>query len=131
MQRIMKRNDCTTLLVVGAVMFLAMMLPDSAMATTGAGGGLPYESWLSDLRDSMTGPVAFTLALIGIVGAGGVLIFGGELNSFLRTIIFLVLVMALLVGAQNMMSGFFGSGAEIGSAATAAADYASGAMGAK
>lgn len=125
MQQVMKRSDCMTLLGFGAIMLLALIVPDSAMATTGAGGGLPYESWLSDLRDSMTGPVAFTLALIGIVGAGGVLIFGGELNSFLRTIIFLVLVMALLVGAQNMMSGFFGSGAEIGSAV----EYANGAMG--
>ena len=45
--------------------------------------------------------------------AGGILIFGGELNGFFRTLIFIVLVMALLVGAQNMMSTFFGRGAEI------------------
>ncbi|HOG03375.1 MAG TPA: conjugal transfer protein TrbC, partial [Accumulibacter sp.] len=44
---------------------------------------------------------------------GGVLIFGGDLNGFFRTLIFVVLVMALLVGAQNMMSSFFGRGAEI------------------
>jgi type IV secretion system protein TrbC len=47
------------------------------------------------------------------VVAGGVLIFGGELNAFFRTMIFLVLVMALLVGAQNIMSGLFGRGAVI------------------
>ena len=41
------------------------------------------------------------------------LIFGGDLNGFFRTLIFLVLVMALLVGAQNVMSTFFGRGAEI------------------
>ena len=51
--------------------------------------------------------------MIGIVVAGGVLIFGGDLNGFFRTLIFVVLVMALLVGAQNMMSSFFGRGAEI------------------
>ena len=48
--------------------------------------------------------------------AGGVLIFGGDLNGFFRTLIFIVLVMALLVGAQNMMGTFFGSGAEISDA---------------
>ncbi len=85
---------------------------DPALASQGQGGGLPYESWLTNLRQSVTGPVAFTLSIIGIVVAGGVLIFGGELNAFFRTIIFLVLVMALLVGAQNMLSSFFG-GAEI------------------
>ena len=67
----------------------------------------------------MTGPVAFTLSIVGIVAAGGVLIFGGELNAFVRTLIFIVLVMGLLVGAQNMMSSFFGQGAVIGAAKSA------------
>ena len=57
--------------------------------------------------------MAFSVSLIGIVGAGGVLIFGGELNAFLRTLVFIVLVMALLVGANTMMSGLFGTGAVV------------------
>jgi type IV secretion system protein VirB2 len=65
------------------------------------------------LQNSVTGPVAFGLSIIGIVIAGGVLIFGGDLNGFFRTLIFLVLVMALLVGANNVMSSFFGAGAEV------------------
>ena len=64
----------------------------------------------------MTGPVAFALSLIGIVVSGGTLILGGDLNGFFRTMMFVVLVMALLVGAQNMMSTFFGRGAEIAAA---------------
>jgi len=94
------------------IVFLALA-PQHALAAQGTGGALPYESWLANLRDSVTGPVAFALAIIGIVIAGGVLIFGGDLNGFFRTLIFLVLVMALIVGAQNMMSTFFGRGAEI------------------
>jgi type IV secretion system protein VirB2 len=65
------------------------------------------------LQNSVTGPVAFTLSIIGIVVAGGVLIFGGDLNGFFRTLIFIVLVMALLVGAQNIMSTLFARGAVI------------------
>ena len=84
-----------------------------AHASASAGGGLPYEAWLTKLQQSMTGPVAFSVSLIGIVGAGGVLIFGGELNAFLRTLVFIVLVMALLVGANTMMSGIFGTGAVV------------------
>lgn len=95
-----------------AVLFLVMAV-QPAMASEGTGGSLPYESWLTNLRNSVTGPVAFALSIIGIVVAGGILIFGGELNGFFRTLIFIVLVMALLVGAQNMMSTFFGRGAEI------------------
>lgn len=92
---------------------LAFMIlaPQFGFASEGTGGGLPYESWLTNLRNSITGPVAFTLSIVGIVVAGGVLIFGGDLNGFFRTLIFLVLVMALLVGAQNVMSTFFGRGA--------------------
>lgn len=98
-----------------ALMLLALLVlaPHPAWAAEGTGGSLPYESWLTNLRNSVTGPVAFALSIIGIVIAGGVLIFGGDLNGFFRTLIFLVLVMALLVGAQNVMSTFFGRGAEI------------------
>ena len=83
------------------------VLPEIALASVGGGGGLPYESWLVSLRNSVTGPVAFTLSIIGIVVAGGILIFGGELNAFFRTLIFIVLVMALLVGANNIMTNLF------------------------
>ncbi|MCA2452735.1 conjugal transfer system pilin TrbC [Vibrio alginolyticus] len=108
------RFDRSSMFYLGlfALMFLAMAL-QPAMASEGTGGSLPYESWLTNLRNSVTGPVAFALSMIGIVVAGGILIFGGELNAFFRTLIFLVLVMAMLVGAQNMMSTFFGRGAEL------------------
>jgi type IV secretion system protein VirB2 len=92
---------------------LILLAPMSASASVGTGGSLPYESWLENLRNSVTGPVAFSLSITGIVIAGGVLIFGGDLNGFFRTLIFLVLVMALIVGAQNVMSTFFARGAVV------------------
>lgn len=99
------------------LMLIAVILftPQHAFASVGSGGSLPYESWLTSLRNSVTGPVAFTLSIVGIVIAGGVLIFGGDLNGFFRSLIFLVLVMALIIGANNMMTTFFGQGAEIAS----------------
>lgn len=100
--------------MLGLMLLLALIaLPDTALAASAEGGGLPYESWLTKLRTSVTGPVAFALSIIGLVVAGGVLIFGGELNAFFRTLIFLVLVMALIIGANNMMTTFFGQGAEL------------------
>ncbi len=89
------------------IFLLFFLLIDNAQAAVGAGGALPYETWLVNLRNSVTGPVAFTLSIIGIVVAGGILIFGGELNAFFRTLIFIVLVMALLVGANNIMTNLF------------------------
>lgn len=98
--------------------FLGLMglalLPDPAAAAVG-GGGLPYEAPLTQLRASVTGPVAFTLSLLGIVVAGGVLIFGGELTGVIRSLVILVLVVAILVGANNLLTTLFGAGAEIAS----------------
>lgn len=107
-----------SMLMIGAMLMSALFLlsPSDVYAAQDSVSNLPYEGWLTALRTSVTGPVAFALAIIGIVIAGGVLIFGGDLNGFFRTLIFLVLVMALIVGAQNMMSGFFGRGAEIATA---------------
>lgn len=119
MQATFSRQTMTSnrslMLYLGLALLFAFILlaPQHAFASEGTGGSLPYESWLVNLRNSVTGPVAFTLSIVGIVIAGGVLIFGGDLNGFFRTLIFLVLVMALLVGAQNVMSNFFGRGAEI------------------
>ena len=84
-----------------------LLFADNVQAAVGSGGALPYESWLVNLRNSVTGPVAFTLSIVGIVVAGGILIFGGELNAFFRSLIFIVLVMALLIGANNIMTNLF------------------------
>jgi type IV secretion system protein TrbC len=106
--------DCRTLFCALFLLLAFFLLSaDLTFASEGTGGGLPYETWLTNLRNSVTGPVAFALAIIGIVVAGGVLIFGGDLNGFFRTLIFIVLVMALLIGAQNILGTFFGRGAEI------------------
>lgn len=71
-------------------------------------GVLPYENWLKALQTSLTGPVAFSISLIGIVSAGATLIFaGGEISRFMRTIIYIVLVMTFLVGANSLMTEFF------------------------
>lgn len=114
-------NRSTMFYIAFALVIAYIFLLPQAMASTGTGGSLPYEDWLTSLRNSVTGPVAFTLSIVGIVIAGGVLIFGGDLNGFFRTLMFLVLVMAFLVGAQNMMSTFFGRGAEIAALGDAAA----------
>ena len=106
--------------LIALAVFL-LLVPELALASVGGGGGLPYETCLVSLRNSVTGPVAFTLSIIGIVVAGGILIFGGELNAFFRTLIFIVLVMALLIGAQNIMTNLF-AGAVITSSTQASPD---------
>lgn len=97
------------------ICIIFLLATSIAHAANTAGGGLPYESWLTSLRNSVTGPVAFTLSVLGIVVAGAALVFGSDLSGFFRSIIFLVLVMSLLMGSQSLISNFFGQGATIGS----------------
>ena len=113
------RENAKLAMLMLAVLCVFLLLPNAAHAAEGTGGGLPYEGWLTNLRNSITGPFAFTVAVIGIVVAGAVLIFGGELNGFIRTLVFIILVMSLIIGANNLMSGLFGRGAEIAQAVPA------------
>ena len=95
------------------VFTVCLALAQDAFAGAGQGGNLPYEGWLEAVRASATGPVAYAFGLIGIVVAGGVLIFGGDLNGFFRSMLVVVLVMALLVTANTVMVDLFGTSAEI------------------
>src|SRR6516164_8810199 len=74
------------------------------------------EKPLQTLGNSISGPVAYGLSLIGLVVSGGVLIFmGGELNHFARIVVQVVLVISFIIAGKNTMSTFgWGGGAEIG-----------------
>lgn len=106
----MNRKYLAVLLLVFVVCLAAA--PD-AFAGPGTGGKLPYEGWLNSVRASATGPVAYAFGIIGIVVAGGILIFGGDLNGFFRSMLVVVLVMALLVTANTIMTDLFETSAEI------------------
>ena len=68
------------------------------------GGDLPFDAGIIMLKESITGPLAAMLSLGGIVVAGGMLIFGGDLSGFMRSMIFLVLVIAIIVGASALIT---------------------------
>ncbi|PDT48349.1 MULTISPECIES: TrbC/VirB2 family protein [Sinorhizobium] len=85
----------------------------SALASSG-GGGLPWEAPLEQIQESITGPVAGAIALAAMAIAGGMLIFGGELNDFARRLVYVVLVAGILLGATQIVGLFGATGASIG-----------------
>lgn len=89
------------------VMAVLMLLPSLAMAS-GADKSMPYEEALDKLVISITGPVAFTISIIGVVAAGAMLIFGGDMNGFMRAMVFLILVIGLIISASAILTNFFG-----------------------
>jgi type IV secretory pathway VirB2 component (pilin) len=88
-------------------------LAEPALASSG-GGGLPWESPLQQIQQSITGPVAGFIALAAVAIAGAMLIFGGELNDFARRLCYVALVGSVLLGATEIVALFGATGASIG-----------------
>jgi type IV secretion system protein VirB2 len=78
-----------------------------------SGGSLPWEGPLEQIQQSITGPVAGYIALAAVAIAGGMLIFGGELNDFARRLVYVVLVAGVLLGATTIVGLFGATGASI------------------
>lgn len=114
-----RKRASFVLLALGV--FVLLMWPDAAWASE-SGGGLPYESYLTKIRQSATGPIAYAFAVVGIVVAGGALVMGGDLNGFARALLLLVLVASLLVGANAVLSSISGGGAAIAAVLPAGAN---------
>ena len=105
----MSRKTFAILLAFAAA-YLVFIEPAFASSS----GSLPWEGPLKQIEASISGPVAGAIGLIAVVVAGGMLIFGGELNDFARRMAFIVLVLGVLLGASSIVALFNSSGASIG-----------------
>ncbi|KQV39934.1 MULTISPECIES: TrbC/VirB2 family protein [unclassified Rhizobium] len=101
-----------------SLLAIALMIATAIAAATPAvassGGSLPWEGPLEQIQESITGPVAGYIALAAFAIAGGMLIFGGELNDFARRLMYVVLVAGILLGASTIVGLFGATGASIG-----------------
>ena len=99
----------TTLLVV-----VTMLMPEQAHAAAAGGGGLPWEQGIQMIADSLTGPIAYSLVLIGLVGSVWSVLHGGEITGFSRSMIVVCLCGAALVLAKQVVQQLIGAGALVG-----------------
>ena len=106
----MPHNRYLHLGITGALICVLLAGP----AFGGSGGSLPWEGPLEQIQQSITGPVAGYIALAAVAIAGGMLIFGGELNDFARRLMYVVLVAGILLGATTIVGLFGSTGASIG-----------------
>ncbi|WEX79489.1 TrbC/VirB2 family protein (plasmid) [Sinorhizobium numidicum] len=105
-----RKNAVVAIALLAAPLVFASVVP----AVASSGGGLPWEGPLQQIQESITGPVAGAIALAAVAIAGGMLIFGGELNDFARRLMYIVLVTGILLGATNIVGLFGATGASIG-----------------
>jgi len=100
------------LLLWGLLAASLLILVEPAWASQTA--GMPWETPLEKIRNSLTGPVAMVISILGVATAGVSLIYGSEFSDFTRRLIMLVLVIGLLVSASSILSLLFGvSGAVV------------------
>ena len=119
-----KSPRSTLLLSLALVAVVSIVLePGLAHASPTSGGGgflgfggssaMPWDGPLQKIGAALTGGVAYWLALIGIFVSGAALVFGGEINEFVRRLIMLILLGSVMIGASSIMSGIMGKSAVI------------------
>jgi type IV secretion system protein TrbC len=82
-------------------------------AGVGGGGQMPWDAPLTNIETDLSGTTATAIALIAMVGVIGVLIFGGEINHFVRTLCFIVMGAATLVAGNNFFTTIGIAGATV------------------
>ena len=99
------RSNLQPAVLVG-LSLAALMLPGLAFATS-AGTAMPWDSPLQTISQSISGPVAYVIVVLGIVVGGGTLIFGGDLNGFARSVLLVVAFGAFVLGATSIITSLF------------------------
>lgn len=115
-----RRASRPKMLQAAAFMGVALLAASTAHATNAA---LPWESGLSVLMKSITGPVAGIISVLAICVCGGLLAMGAELNDIVKKSAQVVLSIGVCVGAATVIGAFTGNqatttGAEISVAAS-------------
>lgn len=86
----------------------ALAAAGSANASTSGGSGLPWESGLQMLTQSLQGPVAKTVIVVGVVVAGLVFVTSGAAEGT-KKLAALVLGASIILGGVSMISSMFGA----------------------
>jgi type IV secretory pathway VirB2 component (pilin) len=81
----------------------------NGMTTLAQTTGMPWETPLAKVRDSLTGPVAYSVVIISIVVAGILAYINRQTEGIFHTIIGIIIVAALIFGAVTIVNMVFPS----------------------
>lgn len=96
-------------LLAAATALLVMLATDPALASAADnlfGGQNP----LQNLVEFTTGPFAFAIVILGVVGAGAGLVFGGDFSGWSRRLLLLAAAGAVVMLASSVVTALFGGG---------------------
>lgn len=106
----MSKSTAYTALAVAAASAL-LLVPGAAEAAAGGGGAMPYSTWLTTFKTSVTGEVAQIISLIVIVGGVAGWILAGQLEGLLQVLLRCGLGIAIIVGATAFITSVGSAGA--------------------
>ena len=103
----------TVFLGIGFTLFAGVAF--AADATPGMGGtGMQWETALRTISQSLSGPVAYAIALFSVVGAIARLVLsGGEVSDTFRIVLFLIMGLCVLMFVNRFLTSTMFSGAVI------------------
>ena len=81
--------------------------PDVAQPTVGLEGGMRFNKPINHLLELFTGPVAYTMSILGIMVCGVSLVFGGELSDITRKVFMLALVISVFGLGTKFQDEYF------------------------
>jgi len=96
-------------LTVAGMAIVSNALAHASTSTT----GLPWETPLQTVQQSLTGPVAAGISVVGIAAGGMALVFGGELSEFAKRACYAVIATGAIVGAGTLMTTLFSSSSAV------------------
>ncbi len=104
----MSRSPAKITRYLSHTVYLLSLLAIS-QAAQAAGGGMPWEGPLTQILDSLSGPVARVIGVIAIIITGLGIAFG-EGGGGLRKLLFIVFGLSIAFSASTFFLAFFGFG---------------------
>lgn len=80
------------------ILIILMLLVTSSVAL--AGGALPFESGLSKISNSLSGPVAISIAIIAFAAAGIMYVFNPDATALIKGLIGLCIALGVMFGGK-------------------------------
>ncbi|MCS5420280.1 MULTISPECIES: TrbC/VirB2 family protein [Psychrilyobacter] len=82
-------------------------------ASLASGAGLPFEGQLDKIMESITGPVAKSLAIIAVASCGLAMAFG-EMGGAMKKLVNIVFGISIVFAATSWVPTFFGFSGGVG-----------------
>lgn len=94
-----------------ALLIAAMLAAGTAFA--GSSNGLAFVDTLTKFSETMSGPFAKAVGLLGLIAIGAVMVFGGELSDFVKRLVYVVGAIAIMIGGSSILNFVGGGGLEV------------------